>query len=101
MVLTMVHQFPLRTYVADIFIWRQVQLICPFPFEIQREKRHTNRGSQPFSAYSYFFDFSLYYILNVLYVQEVVTLQKKCLIYFHQKMRFTPVVFLHIVYSIQ
>ena len=27
---------------------------------------------------------------NILYVQEVVTLQKKCLIYLHQKMRFTP-----------
>ena len=27
---------------------------------------------------------------KVLYVQEVVTLQKKYLIYFHQKMRFTP-----------
>ena len=27
---------------------------------------------------------------NVLYVQEVVTLQKKYLIYLHQTMRFTP-----------
>ena len=27
---------------------------------------------------------------NVLYVQEVVTLQKKYLIYLHQRMRFTP-----------
>ena len=26
----------------------------------------------------------------ILYVQEVVTLQKKCLIYLLQKMRFTP-----------
>ena len=26
----------------------------------------------------------------ILYVQEVVTLQKKYLIYLHQKMRFTP-----------
>ena len=26
------------------------------------------------------------------YVQEVVTLQKKCLIYLHQKMMFTPVI---------
>ena len=29
-------------------------------------------------------------IANLLYVQEVVTLQKKYLIYLHQKMRFTP-----------
>ena len=28
----------------------------------------------------------------LLYVQEVVTLQKKYLIYLHQKMRFTPVI---------
>ena len=27
---------------------------------------------------------------KVLYVQEVVTLQKKYLLYLHQKMRFTP-----------
>ena len=29
-------------------------------------------------------------MINVQYVQEVVTLQKKYLIYLHQKMRFTP-----------
>ena len=28
---------------------------------------------------------------HILYVQEVVTLQKKYLIYLHQKMRFTPI----------
>ena len=30
------------------------------------------------------------FMLQVLYVQEVVTLQKKYSIYLHQEMRFTP-----------
>ena len=33
---------------------------------------------------------SIIIVIIILYVQEVVTLQKKYLIYLHQKMMFTP-----------
>lgn len=67
----MVFLFTQRTYVADIFVLRHIQLIFSSLFEVQRERRHANRGSNPCSMYLYFVlkylfpDFSLFYILNL------------------------------------
>ena len=50
-----VSQNTLRTYATDIFVERHILTICPFLSELQRERRHANGGSQPFSTHLYKF----------------------------------------------
>ena len=67
-------------------VWRIFDL-----FEYSWKKSSLRRSSvgsgSPCLAFNRFA-----YLNGLQYVQEVVTLEKKYLVYLHQKMRFTPVV---------